>query len=464
MSGAMAKNRADSLLSMPLAMGLLLWPCVGWGQSSQDNDNQPPAVTDLLGGFTAERIQAIRIREARSLQPRASDWLDPDAGEEISKLLFRLRKLSTTTLRRYQAASETITPASVFAFDGEVSLIAGYKIRPELAEYLERDGVSIIRLQTHAKSIDIATSDAPSTLQIGDRISGLALMISPDETPFGVSSSIRWIPQNAPSPDWAALGRHGVDITAIGVMTKRNQQGLTADDTPVFFPTLRAASDLIKSADPDDQALRSEPQRPNAQELLSKPTDFAGRWISLDVQTVRITRVTITSVERQSDVGQDHYFQLDAIGDLGPVQLKLERSAGAPVVLENRYPISVVCKSLPPFLLPESSTAPALVLNTSVPVTVEGFFLRLWSYDSDLMQRNGGGKQIAPLLVAGRILDRRLREADPIGVHWIGTLAAIGVVGGMMAVFLFHIRTSRTDRVARKRRHDSVPPENIAAD
>jgi len=199
--------------------------------------------------------------------------------------------------------------------------------------------------------------------------------------------------------------------------------------------------------------MRSQTVSASPIDLLQSPRQFTGQWISLDVETVRITRVAAESSPRQSEIGSRFYFQIDAIGDLGRVQLKIEVPDGPPVAMENRYPVTVVTATLPAFL--QEAHGNDFVSTQTVPIRVEGFFYRLWSYESDFM-KSRGGKQFAPLVIGGVIEDRRAASSDPIGVNLIGRVAAIGIIAGIVAVAVFGWVTRRGDRESRKRRHDSI--------
>jgi hypothetical protein len=185
-----------------------------------------------------------------------------------------------------------------------------------------------------------------------------------------------------------------------------------------------------------------------------------GDWIEMRLQTVQVTRVAVTEPMRQEQLGNDHYFQIDAVGDLGNVDVQIERpkgEEGPPARFENRYPVSLVTTELPEFLgerIRDQEGGEATVAEISVAISVDAFFFRLWSYSTDYMDQFGGGNQIGPLLIAARISQRGEIE-DPVGVGRIGWLAAIVVLTAMVAIAIWHVVLGRRDRRIKERRNQS---------
>ena len=113
----------------------------------------------------------------------------------------------------------------------------------------------------------------------------------------------------------------------------------------------------------------------------------------MDLETVQVTRISVTEPHRQTQLGSDHYYQIDAVGDLGNVVIKIERPAGdegPAATFENRYPVSVVVRELPDFLsqrIRVQEGGDAIVSQIKVLVGVDAFFYRLWSYSTVFMDR-----------------------------------------------------------------------------
>ncbi len=185
-----------------------------------------------------------------------------------------------------------------------------------------------------------------------------------------------------------------------------------------------------------------------------------GRYVRLDCQSVRLTRIAITSAETRAAVGADHYWQLDAQGELGNIviQIQSEDADAEPATFQNRYPLSIVMLRLPDFLRQLAGAGPAAdahqhnVLMVSRQLRVEGFFYRLWSYESDYMSHHGGGKQFGPLVMATRIVDIEPPPGDRVGVGRIGQTAAATVLVMLLATGVWVYVSGRQDAAARARR------------
>ncbi len=135
---------------------------------------------------------------------------------------------------------------------------------------------------------------------------------------------------------------------------------------------------------------------------------MVGQWVHMDLESVQITRITLTDSRRQEQIGSDHYFQIDAVGDLGGVVIKIENADKSipPATFQGRYPVSIVTKELPDFLrsqIRNQSGGGAVVASVRQKFGMDGFFYRLWGYESDFMAQQGGGQQFGPLLIVSEI-------------------------------------------------------------
>ncbi|EMI19127.1 hypothetical protein, membrane [Rhodopirellula maiorica SM1] len=164
-------------------------------------------------------------------------------------------------------------------------------------------------------------------------------------------------------------------------------------------------------------------------------------------------------------MGADHYYQVDAMGDLGNVKVQIDSGRDATEdgpVFQNRYPISLVYKTLPTFLqnkLRDQGKSEAIVADLTVLVATDAFFFRLWSYPTAYMQRFGGGDQFGPLLIGADMINRESTEADPVGVGIFGWFAAVAVGVGMLAILVWNIVIARRDRQVQRRRKEREADE-----
>ena len=182
-----------------------------------------------------------------------------------------------------------------------------------------------------------------------------------------------------------------------------------------------------------------------------------GQWVRMEVEGVQITRIAVTRSDRQTQLDSDHYYQIDAIGDLGDVTIKMEpREGEPPVVFKTRYPISIAIKDLPDFLQSKSANSSnadeKIVRPFRGRLAMEGFFFRLWAYESEFMQQRGGSEQFGPLLIAVNLKDLEPATVNQIGVEKIGSLAAMAILAGILGIWIWQRKTTRSDQRVRQKR------------
>jgi hypothetical protein len=260
------------------------------------------------------------------------------------------------------------------------------------------------------------------------------------------------MPARPASTGWRLLSEAGVDVSLLAEVASRNRRPLLSQDGDAFYAMLAAAGDLPQRQDvPVAETIPSV-------KLLAEPENLSGQWLRIELETVQVTRIAVTEPRRQTQLGSDHYFQLDAMADLGNVIVKLQRPPGQdgpPAIFDSRYPVSVVTRQLPPFLVQrirQREGGSAVVSQIRMKVQADAFFFRLWSYETDFMSQYGSGEQFGPLLIAARIRNLEPTTADPAGVRVIGAIAAVAVIAAIVATWLWNRRLSAEDRQVREKR------------
>ncbi len=374
----------------------------------------------LLGGFDERRIAQLGRQTAMG----DGDLLAQSAEVrgEWARLIFQLRRLSADTL-----AAQIDSPTSPLYFKPvlgrvvSVDRLAVPEPLPELLDLPELIRIGIRDDDQRSLTL-IAPPDLPP-LSPGDRLRGVAVLVSDDPMILAVGP-LGWDPAASVTPGLESLRSAGVDLAAVRKVARLAAVPLGSADTPVFYSAIAAAQSA--AGQPATRPPRSSLRRVGGVELLGGGPSAAlttGDWIATTVTMIRATRVGVQSAVRQAEIGGDHFWQIDAIADLGNVQVEVERPGGDPVRIGSRTPVSIVTARLPDSIT--GADRGALVLTAKRDVAVEGYFYRRWSYDSDLMDAAGGGRQVAPLIIAGRI-EPIVRGADPVGVRWIGYAAAAG--------------------------------------
>ncbi len=421
------------------------------------------SVVDRLSGFDAARIAAV------------ADWIeqptDESAGREAAKLIYQVNRLTRSGNSSIDPAA-VATVGSLVSIRGQATNIDAWKLPESLSDVLEFETLYRVEVTEPAtgKKCIVLTSSVPTAwiksneptampetsatgvwVRLGDE-SQLAIVAAPALTWLANANS-------GVSTDWAMLGERGFDVALLEGVRSRDRQPLKPEDSTAFYSLLNVAAS-IGSVDGQRNTI-IEPTPAPAAELLKSSAALVGRYVRIDVQTIRLTRIAVNEPTTQEQLGSDLYWQLDAIGDLGNVAIRIESNDHEDALFENRYPVSVAVRDLPPFLTKLMAEAAGDVETTDVAmvatkITVDGIFYRLWSYESDFMDRHGGGNQFGPLVLAARIVSSEPPHGDVIGVSRLGWYIAGLVVFGIVAATLGGILTSRRDAAVRRKRR-SLP-------
>ncbi len=397
----------------------------------------------LLSGFDVERVEAIFPADA-----------DDQIGE-LAKLIYRLRQVSPESLESRVDSDAKPQLGDAVRFSGVVQSIRSMEVPAKLAEFLEFEQLSLLTVVADDRETAVVTLSVDPKIEAGDRVAGTGVAIersSQQLVPSAIAvTKLRWFPEQVPNAGWQMLRDAGVDVSLIAGLTTRNRRPLVDADGDAFYAMLAAAASLSNREDLTD------PVSVRPVDMLQDPEDLSGQWIEIDLETVQITRVSVTEPYRQNEIGSDHYYQVDAVGDLGNVVIKIEPSdpAGQPALFQGRYPVSMVTPTLPEFLQRQvvaKSGNDAVVTQLHTKIAAQAFFYRLWSYQSEFMNHHGSGSQLGPLLVAVSISDREPARTDVPGVGVIGTIAAVAVIAAIIVTFLWHRKTAAADRAARVER------------
>ncbi len=437
------------------------------------------SVLNRLSGFDRQRLtdSAAWLR-----QPQDAERL-----AEVAKLLFQVNRLAGSSLRRTAVdgdGSEFHPPrrdaeiGDAVHIRGRVVAVAGAKLPVELADLLEFPAVYRVEVRTDAgddaaasSTVYVLTSNVPSawlsaagassSAKLDQPTAATGVLIAAGRPTVLAAPGLAWYPtaESVASADWALLARHGFDAALIESIRVRDRKSLSAADRESFYALLRSAARV-------EARERPAPRDIDAGQLLKESARWIGHRLRIDCQSVRLTRVAVSDPAMRQRLDTDHYWQIDASGDLGDLMIRIEPADGEsePATFVNRYPISIVALSLPESLrrrlesdgVADTRSDVALVSRRLV---VEGFLYRLWSYESDLMRRHGGGDQFGPLIMASRIIDDEPTAADPAGVALIGRVAAVAAMIMLVAAAGWVYRTGRQDAAAQARRQNR--PERL---
>lgn len=413
------------------------------------------SAVDLISGFDQQRVE------------NAYPPTDEKSLGELAKLLYRVQKVDPTVLEKRAAESDDNPPAvgQVVQIEGLVKAIKRHKVPTSLVEFLEFETfyeVSILPTgKEGAERQRVVVPTLRGAIAAEDRISGMGFVLqhaTADASLAIVVSRVKWFPNKSTSDGTRLLSQQGVDLSALADVSTRQRQPLRPDDGDAFYPMLCAAQTIGADA-------VVQPKSINPVELLKDPKKYVGQWLRIRVNTVRVTKVRVENPRRQKQLGKDHYFQIDASGDLGKAVIVLKRpegEAGEPIRFQDYYPISLAVPELPDFLsgrIRKQDGDSWVVSMIDHPVSVDGFFFRLWSYSTDFMKRKGSGDQFGPLMIGARINDKRVVNAGSGGVEVIGYVAATAVVLGIALIAIWTRMNSKEDDAVRKKRQERESAE-----
>ncbi|MGB7323822.1 MAG: hypothetical protein WBD31_03055 [Rubripirellula sp.] len=413
---------------------------------------------DLLGGFDRDRIAVA--------YPPSTE----ESTGELAKLLFRLKAVDTNSLAQRMVAGQEKDIGNVMEIDGEIMSINKMDVPARLVEFLEFNRITSLRVQSGGEETTVVTANVSADAKVGDRVRGVGVIVDARaSSPLAVAvAKLGWLPRAADSVGWRLLATEGVDIGMIADVSTRNRKPLVGADSDAFYAVLAAAKSMTQQSDlPTAVPV-------GAVKMLTDATSMSGEWIRLELETVQITRISVVDPLRRSQLNADQYFQIDAVADLGRAVIKIEGAVqdssevgevASSATFENRYPVSIVTTELPAFLneaVWKHAGPDAVIAEVSRQVAIDGFFFRLWSYQSEYMERFGGEDQFGPLVIAARIFDQTPKTADPIGVSIIGKVAAVVVLAGLLATWIWHRLTTAGDQVvSRKRKQQQSIDEKL---
>ena len=435
-------------------IGGWIWLLLGCVLGASARPARADSALELLAGFDRERIATTFPVD------------DAQAAGELAKLLYRLENVESSLAeragRRSDAEPSGAEPARLgdaVRVDGRIDALERLAVPGPLGDLLGFAEIQKLTLATGSPGSGapkvVFTQSLPAPARAGDRVSGVGIVIggSSADAPPVAAAPLQWCPAEPVRTGWRLLAEAGADISLMPEAAERDRQPLTAEDTEAFYSLLAAAAQVgLREAADLPPARRVQPV-----ELLKKPDRYVGQWIRMRLETVRITRVAVPEPNRRRQIGSDHYYQIDAVGDLGDVQIQVQLPDGEAAVFTGTYPVSMVSTQLPESLhrrIRQRAGGDATVALIDVPIVVEGFFYRLWSYESGFVPSDSGAAQFGPLIIAAKLNALAPRAADPIGVSLIGWVAAAAAILAILATFVWSRRTSRRDEQIRRRRQE----------
>jgi hypothetical protein len=219
---------------------------------------------------------------------------------------------------------------------------------------------------------------------------------------------------------WQSLLQHSWDLGWIDMLESLHGQPMTSRESNAFYAMLAASSPTAKLPHPIQQQPNTPPlsmmtaiQRSEASKrkkgAVPDSERCVGYRVNASVTVRRVQRIEVTDPARIAWLGSNAYFQIDGLADIGRNRIEIKYGPETePVVFQSEFPVTLVAKHVPDWLLIESGDADpsgSQVWYPRIRTEAEGWFYRIWKYKTpqisaatDDMQSQQG-----PMLVVDRI-------------------------------------------------------------
>ncbi|MDE0736110.1 MAG: hypothetical protein OSB47_09825 [Pirellulaceae bacterium] len=398
------------------------------------------------------------------------DAWSPEAEDTTTKILLNLEKDNLQILDRW--SQETVPwqemtkePApyrlQVFRLRGRARKIEKITLVKEAAELVQFD--HYYRVHVHVTGTPhtaiIFTRRYPEAWKPGQsldervELSGLFLKVGPagqqGQEFWFATPRIAWLPDQAiPSEGitqhHVLLANRGVDIGLFSRITRQTRREFIGDERECFFQLLKAV------ADPAGASLSGANPRPlKIAGLLRKPREFQGQLFTIEGTARWITRIVVEDPEIQQRFGLDHYYQVDMFVSLGGKSVQIKRHSkdqDAPV-FENRYPVNICVRNLPPALKEMNRELAAGNQDQDLlraNVRIQGFFFKLWSYQTEFVSDEQQERtQLSPVFIAST--PEVILSEEPRNPYLSSLFAAIFILT-LVVIWFFLWRNNRADQ------------------
>lgn len=426
----------------------------------------------LAAGFAAETVEAVipGVTEA-DVQVVRGWWRAQGQASavpaEVARVVWRVARMSDQQVadRLAQASDASPELPRGIEIDGEAVAIQKIAVPERLAESFDFDAVWLVNVEIDGEQQGLLCKQIPPqwkatpSLRQPVRARGFLVATASQEAPnLIVCDKLQWFPSqddpNQTLPEgWLLLSKAGFDVGQFDLIERHNRGPLSSAESSAFYEFLKAA-DRVAS----DATASPRPIRP--QVLLSGPPapPLIGQYVRVRLETARIQQIIAPGLQQQ--IGQDHYWEIDALGELDNAEVRIQpKDGGEPITFGNRYPVTLAMLKLPPFLsdlVTEDGRVSKAMLMHKAMIDVDGFFYRLWTYETDFVSSKGGDRQIGPLIAVTAISIKPEGTAKA-SLARIGWGIAIVFLTGFLATVAYLSRAAKADRKMRHKRSKLLP-------
>lgn len=228
---------------------------------------------------------------------------------------------------------------------------------------------------------------------------------------------------------------------------QRPPRALTSAELPALYSLLRLQS--LRNGESRFEDLNREELANLLKRSLRNQRELGESTCLQPIQTtgriVRISRIDVDDESQREILGQDHYFQLDCMVDIGNTTFEILTNR-APIVYQHEYPATGLVLALPNWLWQAKSPDRAGSIGNELTDTAmsfprfrftsSGWLYRFWSYKTEEMSGSLGlqHRQVVPLLVLHELntpSENTKPPSAPISANKIGWLIPLLAVAAI---------------------------------
>jgi hypothetical protein len=237
---------------------------------------------------------------------------------------------------------------------------------------------------------------------------------------------------------WQSLLQHSWDLGWIDMLESLHGQPMTSRESHAFYAMLAASSPSATLPHPIQQqphtptlSMMTAIQRSEASKRKkgSVPDSerCVGYRVNASVTVRRVQRIEVTDPKRIAWLGSNAYFQIDGLADIGRNRIEIKYGPETePVVFQSEFPVTLVAKHVPDWLLIDSGDADptgSQVWYPRIRTETEGWFYRIWKYKTPQISAatDDTQSQQGPMLVVDRIELATIAPspvAEPNAIPW----------------------------------------------
>ena len=264
--------------------------------------------------------------------------------------------------------------------------------------------------------------------QLDQPESGQPQSDQPNSQPLFIVDRIAWYPdqviKDRSNESQVTLAQSGVDIGLLDSVRANNARRLGEGDREAFFQMISGINRF------DSQAEFENPI--GFVDMMRDAKSNHGNAARIKGMVRTCSEINITNPDVINRIGVSKYYQLMLFPDLdgGKIVIKNKKKDGEDLEF-RRFPITICCLELPAGLTPQTVERK--------PFLVDGFFFRLWKFQSDKTDAvDGVSGQLSPLIIAKSVTPIDSQE----GLLNFVLLCFVAAVMAGIAILLWSYRTS----------------------